>query len=168
MTKVKQDRWAAAAKTARRNRGWRVRSFGVRCTLMTDGPMARSTEHDLAKVVLLVEDDADIREAIAEILTDHGVSVVTASNGAEALSTLRSAASIPRLILLDLMMPIMDGWQFRQEQRHDAQLASIPVVVLTAHGNASETAKTMEANGFLKKPLHLDSLLAVVERFCAS
>src|SRR5262245_59582395 len=80
------------------------------------------------KSVLIIEDDPDIREALAEILEDEGYATVLAGNGREALDHL-AKSEMPALILLDLMMPIMDGWQFRDEQRRSPSYAAIPVVV---------------------------------------
>ena len=72
-------------------------------------------------------------------------------------------ADLPSLILLDLMMPTMNGWEFRAEQLEDLRLASIPLVVLTGDGNASEKARVLRATSYIVKPVHLDSLLAVVQ-----
>ncbi|HWN70917.1 MAG TPA: response regulator [Haliangium sp.] len=116
--------------------------------------------------VLVVEDDRDVREAILEVLEDNAYRAVAASNGQEGLETLRAAAGKPCLILLDLMMPVMDGWGFRAAQKGDTELGSIPVVVLTAHASAPQTAQDMEAAGFLKKPVRLDALLDTVQRYC--
>src|SRR5688572_27353229 len=84
--------------------------------------------------ILLVEDDNDVREAIAEGLEDAGYQVFAAENGQEALDYLGSAPQLPSLILLDLMMPTMDGWQFHEQLSHHPRCAHIPVVVLSAAG----------------------------------
>jgi two-component system, OmpR family, response regulator CpxR len=115
---------------------------------------------------MLVEDDADVREAILEVLEDNGYDLVPACNGRDALERLHAATPKPCLILLDMMMPIMDGWAFRAAQQRDPELRSIPVVVLTAHASAAETAHEMQAAGFLHKPVRLETLLATVRRFC--
>jgi CheY-like chemotaxis protein len=115
--------------------------------------------------ILIVEDDADIREALAEILRDEGHEVQGAPNGQQALHVLRDGP-LPALILLDLMMPVMNGWQFRQAQRQDPVLAPIPVVVISADGAALRESTLMGASGFLQKPIELDELLAVVARYC--
>src|SRR3569832_407091 len=93
--------------------------------------------------ILIVDDDVDIRVTISLILEDEGYAVASAANGEEALRYLRSHPS-PSLILLDLMMPGMDGVEFRAEQQRDAQLSGIPVVVVTASGNARERARAMQ------------------------
>ncbi len=120
---------------------------------------------DRDNVVLIVEDDEDVREAIVEVLRDSRIRAVGACNGREALDRLRSGDK-PCLILLDVMMPVMDGWEFRAAQSQDQSLCAIPVVVLTAHASAEETARVMRADGFLKKPVRLERLLATVRRYC--
>jgi CheY-like chemotaxis protein len=117
-------------------------------------------------VVMVVEDDADVRDAIAEVLQDHDYQPVGAANGQEAIAHLRSHPVMPCVILLDIMMPVMDGWQFRALQRQDPHLSPIPVVVLTAHANVQEAANKMAAAACLKKPIQLEALLATVEQFC--
>jgi CheY-like chemotaxis protein len=82
--------------------------------------------------ILIIDDDASIRELLVEVLEEEGYPVQSASNGEEALSILRTLPKLPKLILLDLMMPVMDGWAFRQEQLQDPLLIGIPVVVLSA------------------------------------
>ena len=111
--------------------------------------------------ILLVEDDFDIREALSGILRDEGYVVRGASNGREALESLHRNADV-QLILLDLMMPVMDGWAFRAEQRHEPALANIPVLVLSADGSARERIASLDAIGFLRKPVQLDALLGAV------
>jgi CheY-like chemotaxis protein len=120
------------------------------------------------RTVMVVEDDHDVREAIAEVLADSRYVALHAANGAEALQRLRSAPIRPCLILLDMMMPTMDGWQFRVEQQRDPSVKDIPVVVLSAHADAASTAAQMAAAGYLTKPVELERLLHVVERFCAT
>jgi CheY-like chemotaxis protein len=109
--------------------------------------------------VLVVDDDDELRESICESLADEGYEVVGASHGGEALRYLRSAPA-PRVILLDLMMPVMNGWQFREEQRKDPALARIPVVVLTADRSARRDA--IEVDDLVQKPVSLERLLSVV------
>ena len=117
--------------------------------------------------MLIVEDDVDIRDALVAILEEDGYAAAAVSNGLEALDHLRAeASSKPSLILLDLMMPVMNGHQFRAEQRVDPSLASIPVVVISAGNAVREQAAAMEANGCLKKPIDLDALLETVRRYC--
>src|SRR6476619_7846857 len=83
--------------------------------------------------ILVVDDDSDIRDSLREVLEDEGYTVACVGNGREALEYLHRAPR-PRVILRDLMMPVMDGWQFRREQKQDADIANIPLVVITATG----------------------------------
>jgi CheY-like chemotaxis protein len=114
--------------------------------------------------ILLVDDDADVRESIGDALKEEGYRVATASNGREALRLLKDDNVRPDLILLDIMMPEMDGWAFRAEQRKDPDIASIPVIVFTAYGAPRDTARQLDAAGFLSKPLGLDELLSTIDR----
>ena len=108
--------------------------------------------------VLVVDDDSDIREAVAEVLAGEGYEVLGAGDGEEALTKCR--AFHPSLVLLDLMMPGMNGWEFRAAQKRDPELADIPVVVLSA----LEQKVAIDAEGFVRKPFELDELLALVRR----
>jgi CheY-like chemotaxis protein len=119
---------------------------------------------DSAPVVLVVEDDDHIRDAIAEILSEHGFSVQTAANGCEAIDVLRGANERPQLILLDLMMPVMDGWAFRTAQLADPSLSSIPVVILSAVRDLRRHGGALRAADVLPKPLDVPRLLDAVER----
>jgi CheY-like chemotaxis protein len=114
---------------------------------------------------MVVEDDFGIRETLRELLEDEGFAVSWAANGQDALARL-AAGDPPRLILLDLMMPVMDGVEFRSVQQRDPRLSQIPVVVISAENGLEQTASTMAVEGFLAKPFELDALLATVERYC--
>jgi CheY-like chemotaxis protein len=114
--------------------------------------------------VVVIDDDTDILEAIAIVLNGAGYDAQTESSGAEALDRIREGT--PCLILLDLMMPGMNGWQFRAEQMRDAALASIPTIVMTGFPAAVENASSLGAAACLKKPIDLDELLDTVARFC--
>jgi CheY-like chemotaxis protein len=116
------------------------------------------------KHILVVEDDRDIRESVIEVLEDEGYVVSAASDGQQALALLRSGAARPHLVLLDLMMPVMNGFQFRDEQRKDPALAHIPVVVITADVNARAKAEGLGAAGFIQKPVKIQPLLDVIEQ----
>jgi CheY-like chemotaxis protein len=113
--------------------------------------------------VLIVEDDLDTREMLGRFLELEGYKVETAENGKRALERLGSGVGAC-VILLDLMMPVMDGWQFRQEQIRDASLADIPVIVVSAAGR--ERLEKIQANAYLSKPVDLDELLGCVTQFC--
>lgn len=123
--------------------------------------MAEGTPN--AKRILIAEDDPDIREALAQVLENEGYQVSTAADGAQALALLRQGPK-PSLIILDLMMPVMNGWQFREEQLRDPELAKIPVLVITAYTGAEAKAAAAGAAGLLRKPIELQSLLDAVER----
>jgi CheY-like chemotaxis protein len=113
--------------------------------------------------ILIVEDDADLREMMAQLLTLEGFRAETVANGRDALEYLRRGDP-PDLILLDLMMPVMDGWEFRRQQREDPALANVPVVVLSALDQAR--VADLGGTAFLKKPLDFDRLLELVRQHC--
>jgi CheY-like chemotaxis protein len=114
--------------------------------------------------ILIVEDDDDIREALSQILELEGYAVREAANGREALD-ISAREQVPSLILLDLMMPIMDGWQFRSEQMKDPALAKVPVIVISADAGVHEKVASFGAASVLPKPISLDRLLRAVEMF---
>ena len=111
--------------------------------------------------ILLVEDDRSIRVALQGILEDEGYAVTAADNGRQALERLRSSAA-PDLIVLDLRMPVMDGWEFRAAQKDDPKLARIPVLAISADGSAKAAA--IDAQAYLRKPLNMDALLNAIGR----
>ena len=111
--------------------------------------------------VLVVEDDRDVRESLVAVLEDAGYKVISASDGRAALTLLR-AGPLPSVILLDLMMPVMDGWEFRQRQSARPALAGIPVVVVTA----AYEPRGIDAADVILKPLDFDLLLRVVRSHC--
>jgi CheY-like chemotaxis protein len=110
------------------------------------------------KTVLLVEDHADLREVMAEALEVEGISTASVGNGAEALEYLNQQPP-PKLILLDLTMPVMDGFKFREEQQKVIALKDIPVFVLSAETHLNEKAREMGAAGYMSKPIDLFKLL---------
>jgi CheY-like chemotaxis protein len=114
--------------------------------------------------VMIVEDDRDTREMLGRFLELEGFDVHTAANGRQALDSLR-AGDPASVILLDLMMPVMDGWQFRAAQINDPDLSHIPVVVVTAAG-AREKIPAISADGWVSKPIDLDRLLATIRPLC--
>jgi CheY-like chemotaxis protein len=121
----------------------------------------------MAWQVLIVEDDEDVRESLADVLAARGYQTLTAENGNVALEMIRAEGVRPSLVLLDLMMPVMDGFQFLQTQAEDPWLAQVPVVLVTAQRPARKLAFSSVC-GVVEKPLDLRSLLAVVRDVCAA
>ena len=111
--------------------------------------------------VLVVEDDEDARDALVALLQMKGYRAVPAGNGKEALDYLKKAP-VPDLIILDLWMPVMDGWQFRSEQVKDPRLANVPVIVVTALSDRTD----IDATEIMIKPVDVDQLLAKVSQYC--
>ena len=115
--------------------------------------------------VLLVEDDVDLRQNVAEFLTGEGFRIQSVGNGQEALRYLSTGAK-PCVILLDLTMPVMDGWQFREAQLKHPDYANYPVILLSGDQNLPQNAADLSANGYLAKPFDLTMLVATVRKFC--
>jgi CheY-like chemotaxis protein len=111
--------------------------------------------------ILVVEDDEDAREAMVALLQMKGYHAVPAANGRAALDYLDQAPA-PDLIILDLWMPVMDGWQFRSEQTRNPRLAHIPVIVVTALSDRAD----VDANEVIIKPVDVDRLLTKVDQYC--
>ncbi len=112
-----------------------------------------------AASVLVVDDERDIREAVAEVLKDEGFEVLDATDGAEALQQLR--AHHPAVVLLDLMMPGMNGWEFCAARNLEPELSAIPIIVISALGRVSG----IDAQAFLQKPFELDALVSAVRQY---
>ena len=117
------------------------------------------------KSILVIEDDATTRDAVSLALEDKGFSVTGVANGQEALQHLGQAAP-PDLILLDLIMLVIDGWEFRKQQAQDPALQSIPVVVVSADAGVPQKAAALGATDYLMKPIDFDKLLDAVQRSC--
>ena len=130
---------------------------------MSSGALARSNH---AHRVLVVEDNGNARESLVMLLEAEGFEAEGVENGRDALRVLRGGYDAC-LILLDLMMPIMDGWTFRVEQRRDPRLADIPVAVLTATVNPAQEAQRLGAVAAFQKPLDIRRLLDVVGQYCS-
>jgi CheY-like chemotaxis protein len=127
-------------------------------------PLGMSTRPGYS--VLVIDDDADVRESMIDWLTSNGYEASSAANGREALKLLRGGERAPDAILLDMMMPIMDGLSFRWEQLADPTLSSIPVIILSAQGHCREAAVELEAAGCIKKPCQPDALIELLGRVC--
>lgn len=130
--------------------------------LVTTPPDGRGTRD--APLLFLVDDDADIRDTLGEILTDAGYGVVSARNGVEAIAMLRELQ--PCLILVDLYMPVMDGFAFCEARRRDAKMAAIPTIVMSAMDRMHERVAELGVDAALEKPVELQRLLDVVGRYC--
>ena len=117
-------------------------------------------------IVIVVEDDPDVRDLLAALLELKGYSVLLAADGREALERLAAAEPLPGLILLDATMPGMSGIDFRAAQESDPRLAGLPIVVMSADPEIREIAARLRAVAFLKKPIATDALLELLRRFC--
>lgn len=117
--------------------------------------------------ILVVEDEASLRETVREVLEDEGYSVAEASNGQEALDYLRGNPA-PCLVLLDLMMPVMSGFDFLKAVKDDPELKTLPVLIVSAAAKekVDEALHTSAAVGVLPKPVQLKLLLKAIERYC--
>jgi CheY-like chemotaxis protein len=113
----------------------------------------------VSKKILIIEDDRDILISVQELLETEGYIAEIAPNGAQALKMLREASVLPQLILLDYMMPVMDGPTFRNEQRQDPRLAAIPIILMTADSFSVQKQREIGAVALLKKPLDVDVFL---------
>ena len=113
--------------------------------------------------LLLVEDDDGIRDALTLALEDLGITLTCVTNGSEALALIERTHASPTLILLDLMMPVMDGWGFAQTLRAHPRGQSVPIVIVSADGGLAEFADTINAAGWLRKPFDLEALLTLVK-----
>lgn len=119
----------------------------------------------MAEHLLVVEDDEDLRESLQVLLERRGFHVLAAANGQEALSAIRPEEP-PCLIVLDLMMPIMDGWEMRARLLEDPRLARIPVVLLSGVADLHAAAETLEAVDYLVKPIDIGRLYQLVATHC--
>ena len=119
------------------------------------------------ELILIVDDDPDVREAVRTLLENEGYRTAEAKDGREALAFVQKAEDKPALLLLDLMMPTMDGWQLRARLRADPELAAIPIVIMTAHAGVLRAVSNVSAETpVLPKPLDVERLLQVVATYC--
>jgi CheY-like chemotaxis protein len=117
--------------------------------------------------ILIVEDDPAIRQALYDVLESEGYVVAAAIHGQDALNYLRTSSHPhPKLILLDLLMPVMDGYAFRTVQLQDSDIAAIPVVVLSAQSLSHDASSAIKAAFYLRKPIGVDQLLTIVDSYC--
>ena len=137
---------------------------------MNCSPPARAAAGEIvatvrACTVFVVEDDVDTRDMLGRFLELEGFNVEVAANGRQALERLNAGVH-PCVILLDLMMPIMNGWEFRQEIENDPILREVPVVIISA--TTAELIHKTQAAAYLPKPLDMDQLLHLVGGFCGN
>ena len=117
--------------------------------------------------ILIVEDDAALREALGQVLADEGYGLASARDGLEAVNYLKKG-NRPDVILLDLSMPVVNGWEFRMFQKRDPELARIPVVIITAGDYSREEVAWLEPSDLIHKPVDLTRLLSVLRLKCAA
>jgi CheY-like chemotaxis protein len=115
--------------------------------------------------ILVVDDQPESSDAVGLLLEQHGIEVRIAHDGEEALAALQRGFR-PCLVVVDLMMPKMDGWEFRQRQLSDPEFAGIPVLIMSGYPNADKAAGTLGVRTVLKKPLSVPRLLSLVNRHC--
>ena len=120
----------------------------------------------MTQFVLVVDDDRDIRDSLVELIEDRGYRAVGAGNGVEALDVLRASPAPPCLILLDLMMPMMDGREFREHQVGNPAWRDIPVIVISAYNDVEAQARALGVD-HMRKPLAMRPLIEAVQRYCA-
>ena len=129
------------------------------------GTIERASATADTRDILVVEDDPDTRIAVVTFLNMAGYEAYGVEDGLEALAYLR-AARPPALILLDLMMPTMDGWRFRTVQLADPRLAAVPVAILSGRGGVAECARELGIRDYVEKPIDPDHLLSLVAHRC--
>jgi CheY-like chemotaxis protein len=118
----------------------------------------------MSEGVLLIDDDDDLREVLVDLLSSSGIGVTAFADAREALTALHAGLD-PSVILLDLMMPGMSGWEFREAQQRDTALARIPVVVVTAAPTLADGDHEMKGVESLRKPFTLDMLIDTVKKY---
>lgn len=119
------------------------------------------------RLVLVVDDEPDVRDSVCAILEDVGFTTVAANDGAAALRQLEQLVAEgrrPRVVLLDIMMPVMNGFDFRRQQKLVPAIADIPVIMFSAY---NQGGKQVDANGFLEKPVDLSKLVKTLQQHCA-
>ena len=120
----------------------------------------------MKKAILIVEDDLDIRQSLADVLEDEGYPVLLAQNGEDGLKVLKEVSNQPGLVILDMMMPVMDGFGFRDAQIKDPAMADIPTAIFSADGKLPEKAMKTGIKEFIRKPFNLNQLFDLAEKYC--
>lgn len=116
----------------------------------------------MMRPLLVVDDDTDLREALEEVLRDAGFTVLGASNGREALEVLARAETLPGLVLLDMMMPVLDGLGFAKEMQAVPEWKDVPIVIFSASAGNAATAREVGACAYLRKPVDVEVLVDTV------
>jgi CheY-like chemotaxis protein len=116
----------------------------------------------MTRPLLVVDDDTDLREALEEVLRDAGFTVLGACNGREALEVLACARPLPGLVLLDMMMPVLDGLGFAQEMQAVPEWKDIPIVIFSASASNAAMAEEVGASAYLRKPVDVEVLVETV------
>jgi CheY-like chemotaxis protein len=116
-------------------------------------------------VILLIDDNRESCDALAEFLSRQGHAVQCAANGSEGLRLLADSKTRPALILLDLEMPVLDGWGFLAERSKDPILTDVPAVIMSGYGDVAQKAKEAGAVAVVRKPIHPQALLRLIEHF---
>ena len=117
------------------------------------------------KRILIIEDNKSIRDTLVLALEFDNYQVQTASNGSEALTLLENSTELPHIIILDMQMPVMNGYEFRKEQMKRSKISQIPVIILTANNNLQDLKKELQAYEFLNKPVEVQDLYFILETF---
>ena len=120
----------------------------------------------MKKEILIIEDDTEIRNTMIDFLEDEGFVVKAAENGAHGISILEASSVLPGLIFLDIMMPVMDGVEFRSAQLKDVNFSKIPTIIFSADGRVNQKVDTTGIVEVLKKPVELDDIISLANRFC--
>lgn len=126
---------------------------------------ARQNQSQASNRLLIIDDALEMHSMLRALLSEEGYTVHCVSNGQAALRYLRSVEELPGLIFLDLMMPIMDGYEFRQAQLSDPRLANTPVVIMTADGHIESKQNKINAVDSIRKPIDVDIMLQVIARY---
>lgn len=120
----------------------------------------------MQKTILIIEDDNEIRQTMVDVLEDEGFQVLSAENGLEGLKILNQYETAPCLIIVDWMMPILDGDGFRQEQLKSEKFAAVPTVLFSANGQISQKAIGAGYEEFIRKPIDLERLFELTSKYC--
>lgn len=151
----------------------------IRCLPLTVRPVNQTRGYDtcdqcwisrtpVPQKILVVEDDESIRQSLEELLQLEGYAVASADNGETALRSLAADSTIPDVILLDLMMPVKDGFQFIEEKNHDPRIKHIPVIIMSADGHILEKKERAGAAEYLRKPVDIEQVLSAIAKHCGS